>query len=65
MASSNLSMKPNPSLINGKWQKLFLSSKKGDRNNIQNYRPIANLCSSSKIFEKPVLKRINRIQSEN
>jgi hypothetical protein len=38
---------------------------KGDRNNIQNYRPIANLCSSSKIFEKLILKRINEIQTEN
>jgi hypothetical protein len=38
---------------------------KGDLNNIQNYRPIAILCSSSKIFEKLVLKRINEIQSEN
>ncbi len=38
---------------------------KGDRNDIQNYRPIANLCSSSKIFEKLILKRINEIQTDN
>ena len=38
---------------------------KGDRNNMENYRPIANLCSSSKIFEKLILKRINEIQAEN
>ena len=32
---------------------------------MENYRPIANLCSASKIFEKLILRRINEIQDEN
>ena len=35
--------------------------KKGDKNKIENYRPIANLCSSSKFFEKLILKQIKQI----
>ena len=31
--------------------------KKGNKKDIENYRPIANLCSTSKIFEKLILKR--------
>ena len=38
--------------------------KKGPRKNIENYRPIANLCSSSKIFEKLILKRMLDIQDQ-
>ena len=38
---------------------------KGDKKDIENYRPIANLCSSSKIFEKLILKRIMDIQVLN
>ena len=38
---------------------------KGDSKSIENYRPIANLCSTSKIFEKLLLKRILDIQAEN
>ena len=37
---------------------------KGDKNDLSNYRPIANLCCASKIFEKLILKRINEIQDE-
>ena len=36
--------------------------KKGPKNQIENYRPIANLCSTSKIFEKLILKRIQAIE---
>ena len=39
--------------------------KKGPRKDIENYRPIANLCSASKIFEKLILKRITEIAEEN
>ena len=39
--------------------------KKGDNTKIENYRPIANLCSSSKIFEKLILKQINYLESTN
>lgn len=38
---------------------------KGDKNEICNYRPIANLCSTSKIFEKLILKRILELQESN
>ena len=37
---------------------------KGKQSEICNYRPIANLCSTSKIFEKLILKRILEIQDE-
>ena len=39
--------------------------KKGDRNNISNYRPISNLCSMSKIFEKLIMQRIIEIEDLN
>ena len=39
--------------------------KKGNKNIIENYRPISNLCSISKVFEKVILKRIMQIQNEN
>ena len=39
--------------------------KKGPKKDIENYRPIANLCSASKIFEKLILRRINEIAEEN
>ena len=38
---------------------------KGDKKDIENYRPISNLCSSSKTFEKFILKRILEIQDEH
>jgi hypothetical protein len=38
---------------------------KGNAKSIENYRPIANLCSTSKIFEKLILKRILEIQDIN
>ena len=39
--------------------------KKGNRHEITNYRPISNLCSTSKIFEKLILKRLEEIAREN
>ena len=39
--------------------------KKGDKNNIKNYRPISNLCSMSKIFEKLIMQRIIEIEDSN
>ena len=44
-----------------KWN---VNKNKGDKNSIENYRPIANLCSTSKIFKKLILKRINELQTE-
>ena len=39
--------------------------KKGSKNKIENYRPIANLCSASKIFEKLILKQIHYLENTN
>ena len=39
--------------------------KKGNKSQIENYRPIANQCSTSKIFEKLILKQIHYLESTN
>ena len=39
--------------------------KKGCKSKIENYRPIANLCSASKIFEKLILRQIHYLESVN
>ena len=39
--------------------------KKGNKDEIENYRPIANLCSTSKILEKLILKQIHYLESTN
>ena len=39
--------------------------KKGDKSKIENYRPIANLCSGSKVFEKLILKQIQYLENRN
>ena len=36
--------------------------KKSNVNSVENYRPISNLCSTSKIFEKLILKRLGRLE---
>ena len=36
--------------------------KKGNVSNIENYRPISNLCSTSKIFEKLILLKLNSLE---
>jgi hypothetical protein len=36
--------------------------KKGSKNELANYRPISNLCSMSKIYEKLILKRVIELQ---
>ena len=38
---------------------------KGTTKDMENYRPIANLCSTSKVFEKLILKRILEIQTKH
>ena len=45
--------------------KVFPIHKKGSRNEVSNYRPISNLCSTSKVFEKLVLRRIMEVEKEN
>jgi hypothetical protein len=39
--------------------------KKGNKKNINSYRPISNLCSASKIFERLMLNRLVDIESTN
>ena len=39
--------------------------KKGCKTKIENYRPIANLCSTSKVFEKLILKQIQYLENKN
>ena len=38
------------------------SLQKGPKDKIVNYRPIANLCSTSKLFERLILKQIQKIE---
>ena len=45
--------------------KIIPIHKKGPKQNIENYRPISNLCSTSTIFEKLILKRIQNIEALN
>jgi hypothetical protein len=42
-----------------------ISKTKMKKKNIESYRPIANLCSMTKIFENLILKRILDIQDKN
>jgi hypothetical protein len=42
--------------------KILPIHKKGSTKNIENYRPIANLCSCSKIFEKLILNKIKNLE---
>ena len=37
--------------------------KKASMQMIENYRPVANLCSASKIFERLILNRINQLEA--
>ena len=39
--------------------------KKGCKTKIENYLPIANLCSTSKLFEKLILEQIQYLESKN
>ena len=45
--------------------KIIPIHKKGPKQNIENYRPISNLCSTSKFFEKLILKRIQNLEALN
>ena len=48
-----------------KVSKIIPIFKKGSKTEIKNYRPIANLCSTSKIFEKLILKQIHYLEAKN
>ena len=45
--------------------KIIQSFKKGNKNEIENYRPIANLFGTFKIFERLILKQIQYLESKN
>ena len=53
--------------IPGQWlfAKITPVPKKGEKIHIENYRPVANLCSATKIFEKLILQRIIQIEKDN
>ena len=44
--------------------KIMPVHKSGCKQVIENYRPVANLCSSSKIFERLILNRISHLEIE-
>ena len=46
-------------------KQIFPSLTKKINKKIENYRPIANLCSASKIFERPILKQIHYLENKN
>ena len=48
-----------------KMAKIIPIYKKGNKQKIENYRPIANQCSTSKIFEKLILKQIHYLEQKN
>ena len=51
---------------NEQWKlsKIIPVHKKGDKSELSNYRPIANLCAVTKIFERLILQRIQEIEDE-
>jgi hypothetical protein len=53
--------------IPGQWliSKIVPIYKKGSKQQIQNYIPVANLCSTSKIFERMIPNRIRKLESLN
>ena len=59
-------IQPAQAIVVEQWKmsKITLVHKKGLKNDVSNYRPVANLCSASKIFEKLILQRIQDIEDE-
>ena len=57
----------NTKVIPDQWKiaKVNPIPKKGSKSEISNYRPISNLCTTSKIFEKLILKRLVELQDLN
>ena len=45
--------------------KIVPTFKKGNKVEIENYRPKANICSTSKIFERLILNQIHYLKSKN
>ena len=57
----------NEKVIPEQWliSKITPIHKKGSKNSIENYRPVASLCSTTKIFERLILNRIAKLESLN
>ena len=53
--------------IPGQWliSKIIPVHKKGSKQEIVNYRPVANLCSVTKIFERLILNKIRKLEALN
>ena len=49
----------------GRFAKIVPVHKKGSKQLIDNYRPVANLCCASNIFERLILNRILQIEALN
>ena len=45
--------------------KIIPIHKKGPKTHIENYRPIANLCAMTKVFEQLIINRISEIEKTN
>ena len=45
--------------------KIVPTFEKGSKSEIKNYRPTANLCCASKIFERLILKQMHYLESIN
>ena len=48
-----------------KVSKILPLHKKGDKKDINNYRPISNICSLAKMFEKTVLYKLSELERIN
>jgi hypothetical protein len=44
--------------------KIIPLHKKGNKQDVANYRPISNLCSVSKVFEKLIQKRLEKLEKK-
>jgi hypothetical protein len=62
---------PNTALMNkiyhqipNQWKvsKIVLIIRKADKTKIEHYCPVSNLCSSRKMYQKSIMKRIEEIQ---
>jgi exonuclease III len=56
----------NQNVIPEQWKtsRILPLHKKGKKNQIENYRPISNLCAGSKVFERLILMRILEIEEQ-
>ena len=63
----SISMTHNQTSILAQWlisKTIPIYKSKGEKTDIENFRPISNLCSVSKIFEKLIRKRFLDIMTE-